>query len=167
MGIDLNTIEEEEEENESSPELPPAGTGDEGSVCLELWHACAGPRISLPKKGSLVVYLPQGHLEHLAGDRRGGGGVMLRYDVPPHVVCRVVEVQLRVRGFLSLLLASLLLSLGLSGLKIGFCRRRRRRMRFTPSFLWLLRVRLVCLRFLWFSFAEIESFRSFVCFAGV
>ncbi|KAL0307785.1 UNVERIFIED_CONTAM: Auxin response factor 3 [Sesamum calycinum] len=35
------------------------------SVCMELWHACAGPLISLPKKGSAVVYFPQGHAEHL------------------------------------------------------------------------------------------------------
>lgn len=98
MGIDLNTIEEEEEEEEPAElrqPIPPA-VGAVGSVCLELWHACAGPRISLPKKGTLVVYLPQGHLEHLAGgERAGGGGMLLRYDVPPHVFCRVVDVQLR------------------------------------------------------------------------
>lgn len=100
MGIDLNTIEEEEEEEEEAAELrphpmPPQPVVDVGSVCLELWHACAGPRISLPRKGSLVVYLPQGHIEHLAGGDRGGGGILLRYDVPPHVFCRVVDVQLR------------------------------------------------------------------------
>lgn len=99
MGIDLNTIEEEEDE-------PAGAVGSVGSVCLELWHACAGPRISLPRKGSLVVYMPQGHLEHLAGGQRaGGGGMLLRYDVPPHVFCRVVEVQLRVR-YLSTLSAT-------------------------------------------------------------
>nr|ABR18397.1 unknown [Picea sitchensis] len=36
------------------------------SVCPELWHACAGPLISLPPKGSRVVYFPQGHLEQIA-----------------------------------------------------------------------------------------------------
>ncbi|PKU64179.1 Auxin response factor 2 [Dendrobium catenatum] len=98
MGIDLNTIEEEEEDDPSElrPLTPSPQAGGVGSVCLELWHACAGPRISLPKKGSLVVYLPQGHLEHLAGGQHaGGGGMLLRHDVPPHVFCRVVEVQLR------------------------------------------------------------------------
>ncbi|XP_072968898.1 auxin response factor 2-like isoform X1 [Typha angustifolia] len=84
MGIDLNTVEEEEEEE---AEAPPAS----GGVCLELWHACAGPLISLPRKGSVVVYLPQGHLEHL-GDEGGGG--FGRCDVPPHVFCRVVDVKL-------------------------------------------------------------------------
>ncbi|XP_020595811.1 auxin response factor 3-like isoform X2 [Phalaenopsis equestris] len=98
MGIDLNTIEEEEEEEPSGirPHQPPPAAGGVSSMCLELWHACAGPRISLPRKGSLVVYLPQGHLEHLAGGQRSaGGGMLIRYDVPPHVFCRVVEVQLR------------------------------------------------------------------------
>lgn len=83
MGIDLNTIEEEEEE--PAEQLPP-------TVCLELWHACAGPLISLPKKGSVVVYLPQGHIEQLGGV--GGGLHLRRCDVPPHVFCRVVDVRL-------------------------------------------------------------------------
>ncbi|KAG5068338.1 hypothetical protein JHK85_000715 [Glycine max] len=29
----------------------------------ELWHACAGPLVSLPQVGSLVFYFPQGHSE--------------------------------------------------------------------------------------------------------
>ncbi|KAG0499179.1 hypothetical protein HPP92_003870 [Vanilla planifolia] len=99
MGIDLNMIEEEGDEEsmvcQAEQRLSPVSAG---GVCLELWHACAGPRISLPKKGSLVVYLPQGHLEHLtsANGGAGGGRMFLRHDLPPHLVCRVVDVQLRV-----------------------------------------------------------------------
>lgn len=89
MGIDLNTIEGEEEEEESEAEETPA-------VCLELWHACAGPLISLPKKGSVVVYLPQGHLEHLGVSAADQG---FRCNVPPHVFCRVVDVKLHVVFF--------------------------------------------------------------------
>ncbi|KAM0048859.1 putative transcription factor ARF family [Helianthus debilis subsp. tardiflorus] len=61
-------------------------------VCsLELWHACAGPRVSLPKKGNAVVYLPQGHLEqHRINDSPLFTGV----NLPPHVFCRVVDVKL-------------------------------------------------------------------------
>lgn len=35
--------------------------------CLnsELWHACAGPLVSLPAVGSRVVYFPQGHSEQV------------------------------------------------------------------------------------------------------
>ncbi|GAB2259521.1 hypothetical protein Droror1_Dr00010376 [Drosera rotundifolia] len=60
-------------------------------VCMELWHACAGPVNSLPKKGSVVVYLPQGHLEHFADI----GGYFGDNNLPiPHVFCRVLDVKL-------------------------------------------------------------------------
>jgi len=80
-GIDLNTVEGEEDEEE--PEAPMAG----GAVCLDLWHACAGPVAPLPRKGSAVVYLPQGHIA-----AAGGGDVAA--DLPPHVVCRVADIEL-------------------------------------------------------------------------
>ncbi|KQK09126.1 auxin response factor 2 [Brachypodium distachyon] len=83
MGIDLNTVEEDEEEGGAAAE--PA----RGAVCLELWHACAGPVGPLPRKGSAVVYLPQGHLEHI-GDAGSAAA-----KVPPHVFCRVVDVNLQ------------------------------------------------------------------------
>lgn len=82
MGIDLNTVEEEAEE------------GAAAAVCGELWHACAGPGVALPRRGSALVYLPQAHL---AAD--GGGGEVPPAGaaaVPPHVACRVVGVELRV-----------------------------------------------------------------------
>lgn len=31
----------------------------------ELWHACAGPLVTLPQVGSLVYYFPQGHSEQV------------------------------------------------------------------------------------------------------
>ncbi|RZR78246.1 hypothetical protein BHM03_00003526 [Ensete ventricosum] len=39
----------------------------------ELWHACAGPLVTLPLVGSLVVYFPQGHSEQvkIEGKTRG------------------------------------------------------------------------------------------------
>ncbi|XP_062217230.1 auxin response factor 2-like [Phragmites australis] len=81
-GIDLNTVGEEDEEEEA-PVLRARG-----AVCLELWHACAGPVAPLPRKGSAVVYLPQGHLEHIGGDAAGAAAM------PPHVFCRVLDVNL-------------------------------------------------------------------------
>uniref|UniRef100_A0A0A9D3G8 Auxin response factor n=1 Tax=Arundo donax TaxID=35708 RepID=A0A0A9D3G8_ARUDO len=75
MGIDLNMVDGEGEERRPL------------AVCRELWHACAGPVVALPRRGSLVVYLPQGHLAAAAG-----GDVAL--DLPPHVVCRVADVEL-------------------------------------------------------------------------
>ncbi|GJN14923.1 hypothetical protein PR202_gb01800 [Eleusine coracana subsp. coracana] len=61
-----------------------------GAVCAELWHACAGAGVALPRRGSAVVYLPQAHLA------AGGSGDLppVPPRVPAHVVCRVVDVQL-------------------------------------------------------------------------
>lgn len=114
-GIDLNdTVEEDAEEAEpgnscsqhsrtssaatGTPPPPPQQQPQPGAaVCLELWHACAGPVAPLPRKGTVVVYLPQGHLEHLA-DAAAGGGTIPPSGVPPHVFCRVVDVTLHVRA---------------------------------------------------------------------
>jgi len=76
MGIDLNIVDGEGEERRPPP-----------AVCRDLWHACAGPVVALPRRGSLVVYLPQGHIA-----AAGGGDVAA--DLPPHVVCRVADIEL-------------------------------------------------------------------------
>ncbi|VAH64022.1 unnamed protein product [Triticum turgidum subsp. durum] len=75
MGIDLNAAGE-------------PGKAAAVSVCRDLWHACAGPVVALPRRGSAVVYLPQAHL---AG---AGGGGDVPVALPPHVACRVVDVEL-------------------------------------------------------------------------
>ncbi|CAN8316052.1 unnamed protein product [Cochlearia groenlandica] len=98
--IDLNVMETEEEETASgssslSPSSSSSASALNGSssslsteVCLELWHACAGPLISLPKRGSLVCYFPQGHLEQ-APDFSAA-----IYGIPSHVFCRILNVKL-------------------------------------------------------------------------
>lgn len=40
--------------------------GEKRCLNSELWHACAGPLVSLPTVGSRVVYFPQGHSEQVA-----------------------------------------------------------------------------------------------------
>ncbi|GFQ01670.1 auxin response factor 5 [Phtheirospermum japonicum] len=40
--------------------------GIKKSMNSELWHACAGPLVTLPQMGSLVYYFPQGHSEQVA-----------------------------------------------------------------------------------------------------
>ncbi|GMI72860.1 hypothetical protein HRI_000955300 [Hibiscus trionum] len=102
--IDLNTTEDDETPSSGSLSLssssasglsaPGSGPGPGSSVCLELWHACAGPLISLPKRGNVVVYFPQGHLEQVFDFP----GVVAAYDLPPHVFCRVVDVKLHAEG---------------------------------------------------------------------
>ncbi|KAE9591698.1 hypothetical protein Lal_00038866 [Lupinus albus] len=95
--IDLNTTEDDETLSSSSlsshsgistcaSALPPSVPS---SVCLELWHACAGPMICLPKKGSVVVYFPQGHFQQHPQDFPITG-----YNISPHVFCRVLDVKL-------------------------------------------------------------------------
>lgn len=100
MEIDLNDDAQEEGEGEGSGKQSKREDGD--GMYMELWHACAGPHISLPKKGSLVVYFPQGHLEqaqvassasycpphHSLG--------LSAHALPPQVFCRVVDVHLLV-----------------------------------------------------------------------
>lgn len=31
----------------------------------ELWHACAGPLVTVPRVGERVFYFPQGHIEQV------------------------------------------------------------------------------------------------------
>ncbi|KAL5711402.1 ADP-ribosylation factor 4 [Ranunculus cassubicifolius] len=64
------------------------------SLYFELWHACAGPLISLPKKGSMVVYFPQGHLEQAASTTSFPCFEMPTFGLQAHIFCRVVNVQL-------------------------------------------------------------------------
>ncbi|KAH9751069.1 auxin response factor 3 [Citrus sinensis] len=82
--IDLNKTKDDE--NPSSGSLASAS-----GVSSELWHACAGPLISLPKRGSVVVYFPQGHLEHVSDFSAAASAA---YDIPPHLFCRVADVKL-------------------------------------------------------------------------
>ncbi|XP_054815864.1 auxin response factor 4-like [Prosopis cineraria] len=75
----------------SSPNSPSPRVS---SSYLELWHACAGPLTSLPKKGNVVVYFPQGHLEQLASFSPFSPGDMPTCDLQPQIFCSVVNVQL-------------------------------------------------------------------------
>lgn len=84
MGIDLNAADD----NRDARAPPPSPT----AVCRELWHACAGPIVALPRRGSKVVYLPQAHLA------AAGCGGDVAVALPPHVACRVVDVELCVSG---------------------------------------------------------------------
>jgi auxin response factor len=45
------------------PVLLPSGS--KKVINSELWHACAGPLVVLPQRGSLVYYFPQGHSEQV------------------------------------------------------------------------------------------------------
>jgi hypothetical protein len=47
------------------PPSPPEVAEEQKCLNSELWHACAGPLVSLPAVGSRVVYFPQGHSEQV------------------------------------------------------------------------------------------------------
>jgi hypothetical protein len=47
-----------------APPQTPAAAGD--PLFDELWHACAGPLVTVPRVGDLVFYFPQGHIEQVA-----------------------------------------------------------------------------------------------------
>lgn len=66
------------------------------SIYLELWHACAGPLTSLPKRGNVVVYFPQGHLEQAASSSAFSPMEMPTFDLQPQIFCRVVNILLLV-----------------------------------------------------------------------
>ncbi|KAI9087704.1 hypothetical protein K1719_030336 [Acacia pycnantha] len=101
--IDLNTTEDDETPSSLSSAASSssshsgvvttasAPSSSSNAVCLELWHACAGPLISLPKKGSVVVYFPQGHMEQQLQDFSVDA---CNINFPFHVFCRVLDVKL-------------------------------------------------------------------------
>ncbi|GMH03248.1 hypothetical protein Nepgr_005087 [Nepenthes gracilis] len=62
----------------------------------ELWHACAGPLVSLPQVGSLVYYFPQGHSEQVAvSTNRSATSQIPNYpNLPSQLLCQVHNVTL-------------------------------------------------------------------------
>eukprot|EP01018_Ginkgo_biloba_P029355 Gb_31132 [translate_table: standard] len=65
------------------------------STCSELWHACAGPLISLPPKDSCVVYFPQGHMEQVAVSTNQGADQQIpSYNLQPQIFCSVLSMNL-------------------------------------------------------------------------
>lgn len=91
-------------------------------IFMELWYACAGPVTNLPKKGNVVVYFPQGHLEQAASISSFSALEVPSFDLQPQIFCKVVEVELlankendEVYTQLTLLPISELLALRLEG----------------------------------------------------
>ncbi|KAH9331691.1 hypothetical protein KI387_003799 [Taxus chinensis] len=78
-----------------SSEAPGAGSDGEG-LYEELWHACAGPLVTVPRIGERVFYFPQGHMEQVeASTNQGADLQMPLYNLPSKILCRVINVQLK------------------------------------------------------------------------
>ncbi|XP_021888215.1 LOW QUALITY PROTEIN: auxin response factor 1-like [Carica papaya] len=60
----------------------------------ELWHACAGPLVTLPREGERVYYFPQGHMEQLeASMNQDAEQQMPSFNLPSKILCKVVNIQ--------------------------------------------------------------------------
>ncbi|KAK8602395.1 hypothetical protein V6N13_057973 [Hibiscus sabdariffa] len=68
---------------------------DRKNINSELWHACAGPLVSLPPVGSLVVYFPQGHSEQVAASMQKETDFIPSYpNLPSKLICILHNVTL-------------------------------------------------------------------------
>ncbi|KAI4300013.1 hypothetical protein L6164_033433 [Bauhinia variegata] len=70
---------------------PPPQEGEKRVPDSELWHACAGPLVSLPAVGSRVVYFPQGHSEQVAAstNKEVDGHIPNYPSLAPQLICQL------------------------------------------------------------------------------
>lgn len=68
--------------------------GEKKLLNSELWHACAGPLVSLPPVGSRVVYFPQGHSEQVAAstNKEIDAHIPNYPNLPPQLICQLHDV---------------------------------------------------------------------------
>ncbi|GMJ05903.1 ORESARA 14, ARF1-BINDING PROTEIN, auxin response factor 2, HLS1 SUPPRESSOR [Hibiscus trionum] len=68
----------------------------ETALYTELWRACAGPLVTVPREGERVFYFPQGHIEQVeASTNQVSDQHMPVYNLPSKILCRVINVQLK------------------------------------------------------------------------
>ncbi|KDP22546.1 hypothetical protein JCGZ_26377 [Jatropha curcas] len=68
----------------------------ETALYTELWHACAGPLVTVPREGERVFYFPQGHIEQVeASTNQVADRQMPVYDLPSKILCSVINVLLK------------------------------------------------------------------------
>ncbi|KAK8583775.1 hypothetical protein V6N12_068034 [Hibiscus sabdariffa] len=84
-------------EGQNGHSARPAPVRDpETALYTELWHACAGPLVTVPREGDRVFYFPQGHIEQVeASTNQVADQQMPVYNLPSKVLCRVINVQLK------------------------------------------------------------------------
>ncbi|KAL1534942.1 Arf GTPase arf1 [Salvia divinorum] len=81
--------------NQFAGGIPPTGSPNE-ALYKELWHACAGPLIAVPRENERVYYFPQGHMEQLeASTHQGLDQQLPSFNLPSKILCKVMNVQLR------------------------------------------------------------------------
>ncbi|XP_073295815.1 auxin response factor 8-like isoform X2 [Primulina huaijiensis] len=70
--------------------------GEKKCLNSELWHACAGPLVSLPTVGSRVVYFPQGHSEQVAAttNKEIDAHIPNYPSLPAQLICQLHNVTM-------------------------------------------------------------------------
>ncbi|KDP25269.1 hypothetical protein JCGZ_20425 [Jatropha curcas] len=69
------------------------GGGDD--LYTDLWKACAGPLVDVPRNGERVFYFPQGHMEQLeASTNQELNQRVPLFNLPSKILCRVIHIQL-------------------------------------------------------------------------
>lgn len=73
----------------------PEGSSVKDAFYEELWRACAGPLVDVPKAGERVYYFPQGHMEQLeASTNQDLNHRIPMFNLPSKILCKVFNVQL-------------------------------------------------------------------------
>ncbi|XP_020595729.1 auxin response factor 9-like [Phalaenopsis equestris] len=68
----------------------------EDDLYEELWRACAGPLVEIPRVGERVYYFPQGHMEQLeASTNQELDQRIPFFPLPSKILCRVLNIELR------------------------------------------------------------------------
>ncbi|KAK1567972.1 hypothetical protein Q3G72_018806 [Acer saccharum] len=70
--------------------------GEKKCLNSELWHACAGPLVSLPLVGSRAVYFPQGHSEQVAAstNKEVDAHIPNYPSLPAQLICQLHNVTM-------------------------------------------------------------------------
>ncbi|KAI8000749.1 Auxin response factor 6 [Camellia lanceoleosa] len=90
LGLEV-ILESAEMRLSSSGFTQPSPEGEKRCLNSELWHACAGPLVSLPAVGSRVVYFPQGHSEQVAAstNKEVDAHIPNYPSLPPQLICQL------------------------------------------------------------------------------
>ncbi|KAJ7977490.1 Auxin response factor [Quillaja saponaria] len=74
--------------------------GEEDDLYTELWLACAGQLVYVPRSGEMVYYFPQGHMEQVeACTGQDSPTEMPTYNLPYKILCRVAYVELKAEPY--------------------------------------------------------------------
>lgn len=70
-------------------------TGQVDDLYTELWRACAGTLVEVPRSGERVFYFPQGHMEQLEASMNQERNQQIpQFNLPSKILCRVVNIRL-------------------------------------------------------------------------